>query len=1216
MIFKAKISFIIYFKRSLIIISNLFFCFCAYSQQNNNWAFGLNEGISFNKNHPSLINTSICRDTNNKNIAANQCISFSNCQGNLVVYGSGSQLWNKNHKPMKNGSFKEISSYYKSLILPQPKNDRYLFYIYQWASGVSSGCVNTKLMYAVIDLYSDGGNGKVIFKDQLLDTGYGYYGSGSNNLTYALHSNTKDIWIIYGKNSNQAISFLLTDTGLIRQAILSNNVYSGNNCEKYISSSAFNSRFRSIDGSLTGLFKMTGDWTHLIVTGIDSTTTKLGCSLLYDFDRSSGKLIFSKVLLKFEDIPKSNFNNDALYYSNFFQCEVSSNDSLIYFVSWTQKLKTKYPEVLIQLSEIWQINRFTLDKRVIKKLQNELYGLQIGPDNKLYLSAHYRYPNKGTISEIVYINSPNKIGNSSGLNFLFTNSSPVYNFPSSFRPFHKLYYTSNLASNPCADTALFDLHVDGQFRKLTINYGDGDSIVLYPPFKASYHLKHKYKVVGKYYFMVKGLNPQCDYYTHAGDSFNVYAPPSRFYSQTDFQSGCLNGKINLKDSFANTSYATYKWQGMDSDTFTPFPKEALLSKNIERMKKKDTIFSILTLRNLYCPYPKIYRDSFEIIFHPTPQTKFSLSTDSSCNFDSINNKLHYTGCSPFVFTYKDSTEDLVSASISEASNNLLYGPNATHVFNLVSGNYLFIVNDTNSYGCTSTDSFYVHSKITPTISLALNDTSFCFKDHLLKLKIFANNISDSSSINVDWGDGKVNLARNGDSLMKHYTKAWNYSLKLVARSIEDCVSEMDTLVSIHPSVNSGFTINPPSACLSGNNFEFITTDSAIHNWYYGDGSNGNINHKMYSNHGAYKVKHIISNSSGCIDSSEQFLEVFEMPKALLSITVNKACLNDNLFSIKTNSIYSITDSLFQNINWGDGQSNSFKGNKETTYSYSSPGQYRMVLINRTNKNCIDSNEFIAKVYPNPTSDISVKGICLGDSTTLLSVENGTAEVVNWQWQSKEFNLTTEKAELKHRFSKPGEYKVKVLAISDNGCFAIDSTNLEIWNLPKAEFSYVHFNHASSNIPFLFTDNSLNSDGRLWIFSSGDTSLLKTLQYEFSDTGFYKITLIASLAGKCFDSASILLPVYRSFEFYFPNVFSPDRNQINESFGLSPSQIFMVKEYRMRIFNRWGEKVFDSDNSSIHWTGVGAEQGVYIYKTEIRDIYNVFHEIKGRVELLR
>jgi hypothetical protein len=82
----------------------------------------------------------------------------------------------------------------------------------------------------------------------------------------------------------------------------------------------------------------------------------------------------------------------------------------------------------------------------------------------------------------------------------------------------------------------------------------------------------------------------------------------------------------------------------------------------------------------------------------------------------------------------------------------------------------------------------------------------------------------------------------------------------------------------------------------------------------------------------------------------------------------------------------------------------------------------------------------------------------------------------------------------------------------------------------------------------------------------------------------------------------LPPAFRLGAFYCP--------------GLNPGQYPFVKTYRLSIFNRWGEKVFDSDVKEETFSSSRALQGVYIYKVFIKDIYDVTHSLEGTLTVLK
>lgn len=88
--------------------------------------------------------------------------------------------------------------------------------------------------------------------------------------------------------------------------------------------------------------------------------------------------------------------------------------------------------------------------------------------------------------------------------------------------------------------------------------------------------------------------------------------------------------------------------------------------------------------------------------------------------------------------------------------------------------------------------------------------------------------------------------------------------------------------------------------------------------------------------------------------------------------------------------------------------------------------------------------------------------------------------------------------------------------------------------------------------------------------------------------------------------------------FVPNVFTPNADGNNDEFRLLGSNI---RFHNMQVFNRWGEKIFDTDNQNNGWDGTykGEPQpaGVYIYVVKYSPLYNAENRnINGSVTLLR
>lgn len=65
--------------------------------------------------------------------------------------------------------------------------------------------------------------------------------------------------------------------------------------------------------------------------------------------------------------------------------------------------------------------------------------------------------------------------------------------------------------------------------------------------------------------------------------------------------------------------------------------------------------------------------------------------------------------------------------------------------------------------------------------------------------------------------------------------------------------------------------------------------------------------------------------------------------------------------------------------------------------------------------------------------------------------------------------------------------------------------------------------------------------------------------------------------------------------YIPNTFTPNGDGLNDTFGISGESI---SEFNMKIFNRWGQLIFETSNVNERWDGtfLGTKvpMGTYVY----------------------
>ena len=152
---------------------------------------------------------------------------------------------------------------------------------------------------------------------------------------------------------------------------------------------------------------------------------------------------------------------------------------------------------------------------------------------------------------------------------------------------------------------------------------------------------------------------------------------------------------------------------------------------------------------------------------------------------------------------------------------------------------------------------------------------------------------------------------------------------------------------------------------------------------------------------------------------------------------------------------------------------------------------------------------------------------------------------------------------------------------------------------------------------------------LWDFGDGTTSSEFQPIHAYGDTGVYDVQLVAISDMGCRDTARMDRTVRVTYRnaVRIPNVFTPSLS------GPGGGSIYVdgrndvffpimegVLQYRMRIFNRWGELIFESNDRNIGWDGYYrgrlCPQDVYLYTMDFKYSDGREESRFGDVTLLR
>jgi gliding motility-associated-like protein len=203
---------------------------------------------------------------------------------------------------------------------------------------------------------------------------------------------------------------------------------------------------------------------------------------------------------------------------------------------------------------------------------------------------------------------------------------------------------------------------------------------------------------------------------------------------------------------------------------------------------------------------------------------------------------------------------------------------------------------------------------------------------------------------------------------------------------------------------------------------------------------------------------------------------------------------------------------------------------------------------------------------------------------------------------------------------PGLYDASLTVTSAAGCSAtLTLANyIDVGGSPVAEFGYTPQEISIFEPDVNFGNMSVGATSYAWDFGDGSNSTLASPTHTYGDTGTYCVTLLAVNSYGCSDTVVHCLYVKPEYTLYVPNTFTVNDDGLNEIwsvYGLN------IKSIVVRIFDRWGEEIYTFDNINKGWPGTKqngslCKQDVYVYRIEVTDGNDDFHEIVGQVNLIR
>jgi gliding motility-associated-like protein len=142
----------------------------------------------------------------------------------------------------------------------------------------------------------------------------------------------------------------------------------------------------------------------------------------------------------------------------------------------------------------------------------------------------------------------------------------------------------------------------------------------------------------------------------------------------------------------------------------------------------------------------------------------------------------------------------------------------------------------------------------------------------------------------------------------------------------------------------------------------------------------------------------------------------------------------------------------------------------------------------------------------------------------------------------------------------------------------------------------------------------------WLFGDGDslsTTSREPIQHEYNATNTYNAQLIAFNNNNCPDTFSLQVNAIVEPALDVPNAFTPASNDQN---SIVFARGYAIGKMKFIIWNRWGQKVFETENRKVGWDGrykgLLQPMDVYAYTLEVEFTDGTKASKKGDITLIR
>jgi hypothetical protein len=549
------------------------------------------------------------------------------------------------------------------------------------------------------------------------------------------------------------------------------------------------------------------------------------------------------------------------------------------------------------------------------------------------------------------------------------------------------------------------------------------------------------------------------------------------------------------------------------------------------------------------------------------------------------------------------------------------------------GNYQFSIDQNINHTFITKDSLLIHHYGSLNTPLKVND--FCsshIDSQLLHIQVheplvidfhqrfklcFGDTLSTQANVVSGIKNGPFNYLTLGDHSVSSKTifnKIFHHSDSIICSAKDLCNNSIyDTSIVEIPQALNIYNIKDSNICHQ-QIYRFIPrsypyNQNTQYDWKFGGNSIKTATH-IDSSFLVDAVKTFkLFASDGCSKNDSVTFTLSPLKAIQTQITQSPYCFKDTVFLKATISGGKPTQ---YELNWKD-ENNFLLGTGESLI-YDSKNKLQNIYF-LSSDNCSPSHADSIRIKPMTIAEFGIN-----KNTQCL---NNNLYEIHFKGNKLKSNLDSIYFQLpNHQYEKTdtfftqfhmdtvGKFNVKSFTLSnDKNCSDSTHIAIEVLNNPQVEVTWTRTTLTFDKSTWKFTAQANSSIAQYdWQIEQFPLQHGSSITQEFEKEGPIKIHLKAIDRFNCEFDSTYSFDLKHRVKFFIPNAITLNNDNINDCFSIPGSEY--MQDYHLQIFNRWGEKVFDSNNPLDCFQPKDNGNNVYIYKLNILDIYNERHLLNG------